>query len=155
MITLAPLPRDRVGEVLHLELGSDQRDFVHPIAEMVREDTAGVAFHVIRAGAEAVGFFKTDRFYAGRHDFAGPGEPGLRGMLIGAQYQGRGHGRAAMAALPDYLRGALPGARSVVLTVNLRNGAAQRLYLAGGWQDSGTLYLGGNSGPQTVLRLAL
>ncbi|MEI2807887.1 GNAT family N-acetyltransferase [Albidovulum sp.] len=155
MIALAPLPRGRVGEVLHLELAPDQRDFVHPIAEMVREDTAGVAFHIIRAGAVAVGFFKTDRFYAERHPFARPGEPGLRSMLIGAQYQGCGHGKAAMAVLPAYLRKALPGARSAVLTVNLRNGAARHVYLAGGWEDTGTLHAGGNSGPQTVLRLAL
>ncbi len=155
MITLAPLPRDRVGEVLHLELAADQHDFVHPIAEMVRENVPGVEFHVIRAGAEAVGFFKTDRFHAVRPDFALPGEPGLRGMLIGAQYQGRGHGKAAMAALPAYLRTALPGARSVVLTVNLRNGAARHVYLSGGWQDTAALHAGGDSGPQTVLRLAL
>ena len=155
MIILAPLPRDRVGDVLHLELAKNQRAFVHPIADMVREDTPGVAFHVIRAEDEAVGFFKTDLEYADRHDFAAPGEPGIRGMLIGAQYQGRGYGKTTMAVLPGYLRRALPGAQSVLLTVNCHNPAARHVYLSGGWLDTGAFDDGGNSGPQHILRLPL
>ncbi len=155
MITLAPLAPERVGEVLHLRLAAGQEAFVHPIADMVRETTPGVAFHVVRAGTEAVGFFKTDRDYAERHDFAPPGMPGLRGMLIGAQYQGRGHGKAAIAALPDYLRGHFPERAAVMLTVNCRNAPARHVYLAGGWVDTGAIYSGGNSGPQHILRLDL
>ncbi|MCB2137101.1 MAG: GNAT family N-acetyltransferase [Rhodobacteraceae bacterium] len=155
MIGLAPLPRTRCGEVLHLELGEGQQDFVHPIADMVREDRPGVDFHVIRAGTQAVGFFKTDIGYADRHGFARPGEPGLRGMLIGAQYQGRGYGKAAMAALPGYLARFLPKHDAVLLTVNCRNPTALRVYLSGGWLDTGATYEGGNSGPQHILRLSL
>lgn len=155
MITLAPLARVRVDEVLHLRLAGGQAAFVHPIADMVRETTPGVAYHVVRAGAEAVGFFKTDRDYADRHDFAPAGVPGLRGMLIGAQYQGRGFGKAAIAALPAYLRGQFPVAGSILLTVNCRNAPARHVYLAGGWVDTGAIYSGGNSGPQHILRLDL
>ncbi|MCB2110114.1 MAG: GNAT family N-acetyltransferase [Defluviimonas sp.] len=155
MITIAPLPRDRTEEVLHLELGPGQGAFVHPIADMVTEATPGVAFHVIRDGDLAVGFFKTDCGYCERHDFAPKGAPGLRGFLIGFQYQGRGYGRAAMRALPAYLRRLLPDAEAVYLTVNCANPVARHAYVSGGWEDTGTLYHGGSSGPQAVLRLAL
>ncbi len=43
----------------------------------------------------------------------------------------------------------------MVLTVNVRNQVARRLYLRHGFSDSGQLYLGGNAGPQHVLRLDL
>ncbi len=108
-----------------------------------------------RDGGEVVGFFKTDRDYAKRHDFAPPGIPGLRGMLIGAQYQGKGYGRAVMAALPAYLAGVFPGKSAILLTVNCTNPLARHVYLAGGWRDTGALYQGGRTGPQHILQLDL
>lgn len=156
MIALAPLPHDRVADVLHLLVGAGQDIFVHPIAEMVTDRVPGVAFHAARRdGGEVVGFFKTDRDYAERHDFAPPGIPGLRGMLIGAQYQGKGYGRAVMAALPAYLAGVFPGKSAILLTVNCTNPLTRHVYLAGGWRDTGALYQGGRTGPQHILQLDL
>lgn len=43
----------------------------------------------------------------------------------------------------------------MVLTVNARNPAARAVYLAGGFADTGELYLGGPAGPQHVMRLPL
>jgi predicted GNAT family acetyltransferase len=60
-----------------------------------------------------------------------------------------------VAALPGTLAADLPAARSVVLTVNVRNDVARRLYLRGGFVDTGELHLGGSAGPQHVLRLDL
>lgn len=48
MIALAPLPHDRVADVLHLLVGAGQDIFVHPIAEMVTDRVPGVAFHAAR-----------------------------------------------------------------------------------------------------------
>lgn len=155
MITLAPLSRDRVDAVLHLELRPDQAAFVGEISEMVQDPHPERDFHVLRDGDETVGFFKIDRDYAPSHDFADPAGWGLRGLLIGAQYQGRGLGRALMAALPDYLAETYPGQQLYYLTVNCRNNVAYRAYLRGGWEDTGELYHGGSSGPQHILRLSL
>ena len=60
-----------------------------------------------------------------------------------------------MAALPGLVTRELPGARTVVLTVNVRNQVARQLYLRHGFTDTGELYLGGSAGPQHVLRLVL
>ncbi len=155
MITISALPRDRVEEVLHLALGPGQADFVGTIDEMVKDPLPTRDFHMVRDGAERVGFFKIDRDYAAFHDFADPRGWGLRGLLIGAQYQGRGLGRAMLAALPDYLKGHYPGQRLYYLTVNCRNARAYTAYLSGGWTASGGLYHGGSSGPQHILRLDL
>jgi len=155
VISLSPLPHARAAEVLHLEVADHQRAFVHPIADMVQETTRGVAMHVIRWNGAAIGFFKTDATYAERYDFAAEGEIGIRGVLIGAQYQGLGYGKAAMAALPGYLGQAFPEAGAAVLTVNCTNPTARRVYEASGWRDTGALYLGGNAGPQHIYRMEL
>ena len=155
MIRIADLPRDRVGEVLHLARAPGQADFVGAIGDMVEGPFPARDFHVVREGPEVVGFFKIDRDYAPSHDFAEPHGWGLRGLLIGAQFQGRGIGRAVLATLPTYLAHRYPGQTLYYLTVNCRNEIACRAYLSGGWRDEGGVYLGGSAGPQHILRLDL
>ena len=79
----------------------------------------------------------------------------LRGFFVDAAAQGRGVATRAVAALPDVVRRDFPRARTVVLTVNVRNPAARAVYVRGGFVDEGELYLGGSAGPQHVLRLHL
>ncbi|WP_284165516.1 GNAT family N-acetyltransferase [Frigidibacter sp. SD6-1] len=155
MITLSPLPADRLSDAAHLEVPPDQQQFVGTLDKLLGDLSSDVGLHAIRADGRVIGLFKTDLAYAERHAFAHPAEPGLRGMLIGGQYQGLGYGKAAMAALPAYLRKALPAAASIALTVNCRNPAARHIYLAGGWVDTGEIYHGGAAGPQHILRLPL
>jgi GNAT superfamily N-acetyltransferase len=155
VIAISDLPRDRVDEVLHLALGPGQADFVGAIEDMVKDPAPDRDFHSVRDGSEVVGFFKIDRDYAPGHDFAEPHGWGLRGLLIGAQFQGRGLGKAMLAALPGYLRARYPSQRLYYLTVNCRNPRAYTAYLSGGWMDAGALYHGGSSGPQHILQLDL
>lgn len=77
----------------------------------------------------------------------------LRGFFVDAAAQGRGVATRMLALLPDVLRDDFPAARSVVLTVNVRNPVARRVYVRGGFTDAGELFLGGSAGPQHVLRL--
>lgn len=155
MICLAGLPRADVGQVPHLRLGPGQDKFVAEIADMTRDTEPTIEFHAIHAADEAVGFFKIDLDFASGHDFVLPGSVGLRGFLIGAQYQGMGYGRAALAALPAYLARTYPRIGQVTLSVNTSNTHACRGYLAHGWRDTGRLYLGGRSGPQHIFTLDL
>jgi RimJ/RimL family protein N-acetyltransferase len=76
-------------------------------------------------------------------------------VFVDAAAQGRGVATRAVRLLPDVVRRDFPVARSVVLTVNVRNPAARAVYLRGGFVDAGELYLGGSAGPQHVLRLEL
>ena len=77
----------------------------------------------------------------------------LRAFFVDAAAQGRGVATSAVAALPALVRSAFPGARHVVLTVNVRNDGARALYLAGGFLGTGELDLSGSAGPQHVLVL--
>lgn len=146
---------------MHLDLLPEQASFVAPIEQMIGEIDPSVDFHIGSAAGEPVAFFKIDRDYPSKISTAPldacgfePGDLGLRGMLVGQQFQGRGYGKAVMAQLKPYLSG-LYTARRVFLTVNCRNGAAIHLYKSGGWEDTGQLYLGGRAGPQHIFRLTL
>lgn len=155
MITLARLDADDAARLLHLQLGTGQQRFVHPIGDMVGERRDGVNFHVIARDGEVVGFFKIDHPVDRPAPYVRADEAVLRGFLIGAQFQGQGIVRAAMASFGAHIRAAYPGLKSVVLTVNTANPAAVRTYLGGGFDDAGELFHGGRSGPQHVLRLTL
>lgn len=121
-------------------------------AVIAADPTPGITLHEIRWGGALVGCFKLDPLYYQRHDFARHDSVGVRGVLIDTRAQGRGIGSAAMALLPAYVSRHHPGAREVVLTVNLKNPAARKVYLRAGFGDAGELYLGGRRGPQHVLR---
>lgn len=152
-VTLVPLRPEAHDDVRHLEVHHAQLDFVAPIEQMLGEPTPGVDFHCIRHGKAAVGFFKIDPPGVSGFDFVPPDALGLRGLLIGAQFQGRGFGSAALAALPGYL-GAHYDAPGAVLAVDDSNPVARRLYLAHGWLETGTVH-DGRGGPAAVLRLTL
>lgn len=69
----------------------------------------------------------------------------LRAFFVDQAHQRRGVGGRALAALPGLVTRELPGARTVVLTVNVRNQVARQLYLRHGFTDTGELYLGGST----------
>jgi GNAT superfamily N-acetyltransferase len=107
-------------------------------------------------GDTPVGYYRIEpnaRSVAG-HDFAVPAL-GLRVFFIDTDWQGRGFGTLALAALITDLAERYPPAHLLVLTVNRTNHAAMRLYRRAGFHDSGELYHGGRSGPQHLLLRAL
>ncbi|MCF1467295.1 GNAT family N-acetyltransferase [Agrobacterium vitis] len=160
-LTLAPLARDDRARVLHLSLPLEQQIFAGPIESVIDDNDQTVDFHIGSVSDDPVCFFKIDRDYHAHlsgFDLAEqgflPGDLGLRALIVGSQFQGKGYGTAAMAALPAYLARHYP-ARHCFLTVNLRNPAAISLYTKSGWQDTGQTYLGGKAGPQILMRLEL
>lgn len=155
MIALAPLAKDDPGPVAHVTVRPDQEPFCGTIAGHFAENDASVDFHQISRDGRVVGFFKIDRAYHTRYDFVQADEIGLRGVMIDAGEQGRGTGTAAMAALRDYLPRHYPGVPAVVLTVNAVNPPAIVAYLRAGFADTGDRYLGGQLGPQHIMRMQL
>ncbi|WP_017593998.1 GNAT family N-acetyltransferase [Nocardiopsis potens] len=150
--------RARVGG---LRPAPGQRRFVDPVAATLpkADATAGQVPFAVLCGGEAVGFGVLDASVP-----SGTGVvPGsaitdaperavlLRSFLIALERQGQGIGRAACARIDPLAREVAPAAREVLLTVNAANPAAHRAYLAGGFADTGRLYLGGDAGPQHVL----
>ncbi|WP_363799379.1 GNAT family N-acetyltransferase [Lysobacter firmicutimachus] len=118
-------------------------------------DPASEAMAIL-AGERVVGFYRLDfatAAIAGRA-FAEP-SVGLRSYVIDRDAQGRGYGRAAIAACRDDVRRRHPQRRLLALTVNVRNAAAIAAYRKAGFADTGELYLGGNAGPQHLMLLRL
>ena len=153
-ITLAPLPRDQIGRVDHFTLPPDQAPFsAHPRDVMDAPDTRDG--HVILADGQPAGFFAIDRDYPDHHDFAPEGTIGLRMFSVDHAQQGRGVASNGCRALAGYLAAQYPGTGSCYLTVNCRNADAYRVYIKGGFVDTGALYLGGGFGPQHIMCLDL
>ena len=57
--------------------------------------------------------------------------------------------------MATYLPAQYPDAKSVVLTVNMANPAATRVYRNAGFVDTGEIHEGGVAGPQLVMRMIL
>jgi diamine N-acetyltransferase len=71
-------------------------------------------------------------------------------FFIDERFQGRGYGRAALAALISWVREHHPGCQSLLLTVHPENHVAQRLYTGMGFAPTGD-----ERGGESVYRLAL
>lgn len=155
MLTLAPLPRDAVAEVAHLQLPPAQRGFVGLIEEMTAEPDLLQDFHIVRHATETVGFFKIDQDFSRTDPRLTPGTHGLRGLLIGGQYQRRGLGTALLEQLPSYLAKTYPDQTGITLRVDDSNQPAIRAYLASGWQLSTMAPFAGRTGPELTLTLRL
>ena len=151
-IRLSPLPRADVARVQHLVLPPHQADFVGTIAEMSADPDPLQDFHQGEAGEEVVAFFKTDRDFSRRVSWLPAGALGFRGLLVGGQYQGRGLGRALLAALPGYLAARYPGAAEVWLSVDAGNTLAAAAYTKAGWQAHPERFMG-RVGEEIVMRL--
>lgn len=154
MIRLAPITRNDWDRVKHIAVLPEQVVFCGTIDQHFAMDEPDCDFHIILRDECAVGFFKIDRAYGAR-EYAQPGDLGVRGVMIDAAEQGKGSGKAAMMALPAYVANAYPKASTLALTVNQSNPGARAVYLAAGFVDTGELYLGGQNGPQHVLRIHL
>jgi len=122
---------DNWRDVVRIEPRQDQRQFVASVAYYLDlchygEDWRPLALY--REG-EPVGFAmwafddSEDSHWIG-------------GLVIGAEHQGKGYGRAAMEALLDYLA-EQPGYREAALSCDPENTVARRLYASLGFVETG------------------
>lgn len=58
-------------------------------------------------------------------------------FAINYEDQGKGYAKAALQALPQFVKQHFPHIREIVLSVNLKNKAAFCLYMSVGWSDTG------------------
>ncbi len=154
MITLHPLARSDAGKVAHLVLPETQTSFVGTVDEMANDPDPQIRLHFAAHQDQVIGFFKTDLDLSRRIKELAPNTLGLRGLLIGGQYQGRGFGTALLAALPHYLRRTHPEASAIWLSVDAGNKHAIRCYEKAGWVKAGRPRAG-RCGPEHVMRLQL
>ncbi len=159
-VEIVPLPRAEISRIAHLRLPPSQGAWVGEIAEMVGDTVTLRDFFcaraVVQSGApRVVGFFEIDRAFERRDPRLSTGAHGLRGLLIGGQFQRFGFGTGLLSALPGFLRGHYRDLDAVYLSVDRQNAPAIRAYRAFGWRDTGLAPFAGRSGPEDVMVLSL
>lgn len=127
---------------------TEQTAYVEPLKETLANVEQRVNFVIDNDGI-AVGFFQIDKS-SGLQCVANHLE--LHEVSIDQSQQGKGYGKAFVAALPEFLQRGFPEQNGVCLTVNCRNHNAKRLYELGGFIDTGRLKQDGPSGPQYIMR---
>lgn len=152
-LELFPLSRNEVSKVRHIDRPESQSDFVGTIDEMTADDDPLQDFHGARSGHKIVGFFKVDRDFSRTIERVPSGTHGLRGLLIGAPFQGNGHGSALMRKLPNYIANHY-GISELWLAVDEHNTRAIRLYKRHGWREDGPKRQG-RYALETVMRLPI
>jgi diamine N-acetyltransferase len=128
---LRDVTADNWREVVRIEPREDQRRFVASVAYYLNlchygEDWRPLALY---RDDELVGFAmwafdpEEESYWIG-------------GLVIGAEQQGKGYGRAAMEALLDHLA-TQPGYREAALSCDPENTVARRLYASLGFVETG------------------
>ncbi len=131
-------------ELLKFELPEEQAQFTALPADKLEEAWIAPDQYpiVIADGHNSVGFFilhSSDRV----KDYTNnPKALLLTALSIDHSRQGRGYAKRAMGQLAGFIRESLPGFDEIVLAVNKRNVAAQKLYEKTGFRDTGERRMG-------------
>jgi len=130
-VELREITKETVRAVLKVETTEEQRNFVAPtavsIAQAYFEPKAW--FRAIYADDEPVGFVMV-------FDDAETPEYYLWRLLIGADHQGKGYGRAAMEQVIDYVR-TRPRAAELLTSWVPKPGGPEAFYLGLGFVPTG------------------
>ncbi len=138
-----------------VRVAAEQVVFSGQPVEVIDAQDPQIDIHLILYGDQVAGMFRIDHGFHKVHRFAAPSTPGLRTFLVDHKLQGRGIAKQTCNQLRGYLKVTYPEATAVYLTVNLANPHARKAYVAGGFVDTGELWLKGEAGPQNILRLDL
>lgn len=132
-IALREINSDNFHDVVNMKVRDDQKNFVASNVYSIAESKISPELHpfAIYAGDKLVGFamtgFEKDRQ---RH--------WIVRFMIGADYQGKGYGRAAMHKLINYIE-AIPGCDRIYLSYEPHNQAAKTLYESLGFVPTGEM----------------
>lgn len=125
------------GDVLETTLQDPER---YPI--VITAEDKPVGFFVLHKGAGILPFTNNKNAIL------------LRAFSIDLNAQGRGYGKKAMQLLPAFVKEKFPQINEIVLAVNMKNTAAQALYLKVGFVDRG-IKREGSIGLQHILHYDL
>ena len=138
------------------DLPSDQLEFAGLPQDIIERDAKNPLKHliVINVKDEIAGFFELDESDDRKKYSDNPLALLLRGFSVNPKYQGRGIATGSIYALPEFMEREFSGFNEVVLGVNARNKAAQRLFAKAGFEDTGRRFMR-SSGEQIVMCLAI
>lgn len=145
-IELRPVDLDNYHRVLKLEVAPEQVGFLWSggstqvnAAALAEAAYVGFTAEAAYCGGKPVGLVVWGRYHPG-YRFREPAEPGsyiIDHMMVDRAFQGRGLGRRLLEAAVGRI-GALPDCRRIVLSYDLGNDHAARLYGKAGFRHFGT-----------------
>ncbi|UFX13118.1 GNAT family N-acetyltransferase [Sinorhizobium meliloti] len=140
--------------VAHLNLEPEQEQFVDPLdltfSELLNSPHPEFEHPFAMAiGDETVGFFVL-REATASPEWAPADAITLHSFRVGIVYQGHGYGKAAIGLAADWISTNRPGIKRLMLSVNVLNITALRVYIKSGFLDTGATYLG-PIGAQNIL----
>ncbi|MFV0559310.1 MAG: GNAT family N-acetyltransferase [Enterococcus sp.] len=92
---------------------------------------------VCYANKKLVTFFVLDESSAKSIYTNEPNAMLLRAFSTDTRYTRKGHAKEALTLLPDFVKQQYPHIKEIVLAVNSKNNAAQKLYLNANFSDTG------------------
>lgn len=152
MIEIEPLNSSHVPFVREIQLSDESVRFASTADDFLLDESDATQLYVVTLQGLIIGFFKLDTAYASRYRFCVQNSIGLRTLAVDQRLQGKGLGTKTVEALNTYLARYYQSYDFVYLTVNCKNPVAIACYQKGGFEDTGELYLGGEAGPQHVMR---
>ena len=136
-ITLEEVTGENWRACVQLKVRADQENFVasnvFSLAQSKYEP--GLVPLAVYDGETMIGFVMYNEH---------PDEPGkyfIYRVMIGADFQGKGYGRATMQALIERMQ-ALPNCQEIVLSYEPENAVAERLYESLGFRKTGQIFEG-------------
>lgn len=140
--------------VTHLTLGSEQEQFAGSVSKVftqLQQSRYRNEEHpfLIISPSSIVGFFVL-REMSATPDWASKNAITLHSFRIGQSYQGRGYGRSGVDLAVQWIARFRPSVKSLMLSVNVRNELAKRVYLKCGFVDTGETCMG-SIGSQNIL----
>ena len=151
-VTLRPITRETVWSIVDLKLAPEQEHFIAPNTDSLLEAQFAPEawFRAIYAGETPVGFVMLAENSNAHGPLPAPtGEYFLWRLMIAAEHQGRGYGRAAMEQVITLLR-ARSDVSVLVTSCGTGPGSPREFYLKLGFEETGEVV-----DDEVVLRLPL
>lgn len=152
MITIRKAKLKDYALLMEMTVQDEQKPFVSTFGELYKNRLPEHEFYVINQGKELVGFFALDQGFGRKYTFADKHDLGLFNLCIDKQHQRNGYASEALARLVTYAYGAYANYNSICLILDKSNKGAYACFTKAGYQDTGKIFHGGESGAQHIIR---
>lgn len=154
IIDLQILRPEHIQALLSFELPEEQEQFTALPKDVMESGEGQFPVVIVKNNDNPVGFFILHATKRVKEYSDNPHAMLLTALSINYLQQGKGYAGKSMAQLHSFLKRQFPSCCEVVLAVNRRNLAAQKLYEKAGFQDTGRRKMG-KIGEQYIYSLSI
>ncbi len=152
MIKIRQLENIDTSGLLKIVLTQAQSIFAENAKSFVESQNSDEdKFVILNESNTFLGYFKIDRSYSKKMQFANTKSLGLKSFVIDAQFQGQGIGSQVLQQLLIRIPVLYSEFDRLYLTVNCKNNTAYQCYLKNGFVAESELYMGGAAGAQYIM----